>query len=97
LDIFLCVFQSPEGRTENSPGLQPWERHPQRNRPEKAILGFAWQNGYGAFSGSESNVEAVTAYISAQAEHHRKFSHQEELHELLKRQRVAFDGRYLWE
>jgi hypothetical protein len=36
LDIFLCVFQSPEGRTENSPGLQPWERHPQRNRPERA-------------------------------------------------------------
>ena len=25
LDIFLCVFQAPEGRTENSPGLQPWE------------------------------------------------------------------------
>jgi hypothetical protein len=25
LDIFLCVFQAPEGRTENSPGLRPWE------------------------------------------------------------------------
>ena len=25
LDIFLCVFQAPEGRTKNSPGLQPWE------------------------------------------------------------------------
>jgi REP-associated tyrosine transposase len=64
---------------------------------EKGILGFAWQNGYGAFSVSESNVEAVTAYISAQAEHHRKFSYQEELRELLKRHRVAFDERYLWE
>jgi putative transposase len=64
---------------------------------EKGILGFAWQNGYGAFSVSESNVEAVTAYICAQAEHHRKFSYQEELRELLKRHRVAFDERYLWE
>ena len=64
---------------------------------EKGILGFAWHNGYGAFSVSESNVEAVTAYISAQAEHHRKFSYQEELRELLKRHRVAFDERYLWE
>jgi hypothetical protein len=36
LDVFLCVFQSPEGRTENSPGLQPWERHAQGNRPERA-------------------------------------------------------------
>jgi putative transposase len=64
---------------------------------EKGILGFAWQNGYGAFSASESNVEAVTTYISDQAEHHRKFSYQEELRELLKRHRVAFDERYLWE
>jgi len=32
---FSCVcFQSPEGRKENSPGLQPWERDEQRNRPE---------------------------------------------------------------
>jgi len=64
---------------------------------EKGILGFAWQNGYGAFSVSESNVEAVTTCISDQAEHHRKFSYQEELRELLKRHRIAFDERYLWE
>ena len=64
---------------------------------EKGVLGFAWQNGYGAYSVSESSVEAVTAYISDQAEHHRKFSYQEELRELLKRHRVAFDERYLWE
>ena len=64
---------------------------------EKGILGFAWQNGYGAFSVSESNLETVTAYISDQAQHHRKFLYQEELRELLKRHRVAFDERYLWE
>jgi putative transposase len=29
---------------------------------EKGIPGFAWQNGYGAFSVSESNAPAVTAY-----------------------------------
>src|SRR5207302_6595623 len=46
----------------------------------------------GAFSVSESNVEGVTAYISHQAEHHRKFSYQEELRELLKRHRIAFDA-----
>ena len=39
---------------------------------EKGVLDFAWQNGYGAFSVSESNVEIVTAYIFAQAEHHRQ-------------------------
>src|ERR1700751_6154398 len=30
---------------------------------DKGLHGFGWQNGYGAFSVSESNVEAVTAYI----------------------------------
>ena len=64
---------------------------------EKGIPGFAWQNGCGVFSVSESNVEAVAGYISDQTEHHRKFSYQEELRELLKRHRVAFDERYLWE
>jgi hypothetical protein len=37
---------------------------------------------------SESNVEALTADISDQAQHRRKFSYQEELRELLKRHRV---------
>ena len=55
--------------------------------------GFAWQNGYGAFSVSESNVEAVLASIAEQAEPHRKFSFQEEIRDLLKRHRVSFDER----
>jgi hypothetical protein len=42
---------------------------------------------------SESNVEAVIASIADQAEHQRKFSFQEEIRELLKRQRVSFDER----
>jgi len=46
---------------------------------------------------SEWNVGAVTAYISDQAEHHRKISYREQLREPLKRHRVAFDERYLWE
>jgi len=36
----------------------------------KGLHGFGWQNGYGAFSVSKSNMESVTAYIVKQAEHH---------------------------
>ena len=36
------------------------------------LEGFHWQNGYGAFSVSESNVSKVRAYIANQAEHHKK-------------------------
>ena len=64
---------------------------------EKGVHGFAWQNGYGAFSVSESNAETLVAYITNQAEHHRKFSFQEEVRELLKRHRIRFDERYLWD
>ena len=64
---------------------------------EKGVHGFAWQNGYGAFSVSESNAEALIAYITNQAEHHRKFSFQEELRELLKRHRITFNERYVWD
>jgi REP element-mobilizing transposase RayT len=68
-----------------------------RRLKEKGLNGFGWQNGYGAFSVSESNVEAVTAYILNQAEHHKKFSYQEELREIFKRHRVAFDESYVWD
>jgi putative transposase len=64
---------------------------------EKGIRGFGWQNGYGAFSVSESNVDAVNAYISNQAEHHGRFTYQEEVRELLKRHHTAFDERYVWD
>jgi len=34
---YSCVcFQSPDGRIQNSPRLQPWEQDAQRNRPERA-------------------------------------------------------------
>src|SRR5262249_40241585 len=35
---------------------------------------FHWQNGYGAFSVSPSNAEAVKSYIQNQEEHHRKMT-----------------------
>ena len=58
---------------------------------------FAWQEKYGAFSVSESRVESVIAYIQSQAEHHKRVTFQEEFVALLKKHRVEFDERYLWE
>jgi len=58
---------------------------------------FHWQNGYGAFSVSQSNVEQVKAYIAGQEEHHRKRSFQEEFRLMLERHGVEFDERYVWD
>jgi putative transposase len=63
--------------------------------PEQRL--FAWQEKYGAFSVSVSQLDTVTNYIRNQPEHHRTRSFQEEFLELLKRHRIEYDERYRWE
>lgn len=58
---------------------------------------FAWQAGYGAFSVSESNLAAVANYIATQEEHHRKMSFQDEYREFMKKHKVEWDERYVWD
>ncbi len=58
---------------------------------------FQWQEGYGAFAASYSNVDAVKAYIANQEEHHRRMSYQDELRELLTRHEIEWDERYVWD
>jgi putative transposase len=82
------AFSDLIGRLKDASSKRPKEKGPSD---------FSWQNGYGAFSVSESNVESVTAYILNQAEHHKKFSYQDEIREIMKRHRVTFDERYLWD
>ena len=62
-----------------------------------AVRDFAWQSGYGAFSVSQSNADAVHAYIAEQEEHHKRVSFQEEYVAFLKRHGIAYDERYVWD
>ncbi|MBS1709153.1 MAG: transposase [Armatimonadetes bacterium] len=56
--------------------------------------GFAWQEGYGAFSVSRGDTDAVIAYILGQEEHHRRVSSSDELRALLAEFGVSFDERF---
>ena len=58
---------------------------------------FYWQNGYDAFSVSQSNVESVRRYIAKQEDQHRRVSFQEECREFLKRYEGEYDERYVWD
>jgi REP element-mobilizing transposase RayT len=58
---------------------------------------FAWQTKYGAFSVSVSQVDRIVRYIKNQEAHHRKMTFQEEFIALLKKHRIEYDERYLWE
>jgi putative transposase len=57
---------------------------------------FAWQTGYGAFTVSESGMNAVQKYISNQQEHHKVRSFQEEFLAFLKKNRITVEERFLW-
>jgi len=58
---------------------------------------FYWQNGYGAFSVNPSEIDKVIAYIENQKEHHRKKTFQEEYRAFLKKYRVEYDEKYVWD
>ena len=58
--------------------------------------GFAWQEGYGAFSIGISQLEATIAYVNSQPEHHHKRTFEEEFLAILDRHGIVYDLRYVW-
>jgi putative transposase len=56
---------------------------------------FFWQEGYGAFSVSPSQVAAVKKYIQNQEQHHRKQDFEQEFTALLRHCGIAFDERFV--
>jgi REP element-mobilizing transposase RayT len=57
---------------------------------------FAWQEGYGAFDVSQSQKDVVAEYIGNQAEHHRKWSFEQEFTTLLRKSGSTYDRRYVF-
>jgi putative transposase len=58
---------------------------------------FHWQNGYGAFSVSQSQSPVVEGYIRRHEQHHRTMTFQEELRGLLTKHGIEYDERYVWD
>ena len=56
---------------------------------------FAWQNGYGVFSVSQSIVDKTLDYISNQEMHHKRFSFQDEYRQFLLSYGVEYDEAYV--
>lgn len=57
---------------------------------------FKWQEGYGAFSVSVSNIKDTINYINRQKEHHIKRTYQEEYIAFLKKHSIKYDEKYIW-
>jgi len=58
---------------------------------------FSWQNGYGGFSVSASQINKVRSYIENQAVHHKSKTFKEELIEILDKHGVDYNLEYLWD
>ena len=56
---------------------------------------LSWQEGYGAFSVSASNLESVIRYVRNQQKHHRKFTFEAEFRAILRRHGIECDPRDL--
>jgi putative transposase len=60
------------------------------------FAGFHWQDGYGAFSLGESQLETARRYIGAQKVKHQSMTFQDEFVALLEKYGVPYDSRYVW-
>ena len=58
---------------------------------------FEWQKGYGAFTHSKSQVDQVVKYILNQDKHHNKRNFRDEYLELLRKNEIEFDEKYVFE
>lgn len=64
----------------------------------KLIKGkFSWQEGYGAFSYSHSDIGNVYNYILNQEKHHQKMTFKDEYIAFLQRFEIEYDEKYLFE
>lgn len=57
---------------------------------------FNWQEGFGAFSYSHSQLDTVIRYIKNQQKHHKKRTFREEYVSLLDKFEVPYDERYIF-
>jgi REP-associated tyrosine transposase len=67
------------------------------NETRKPARKFGWQDGYAAFTVSESQVARVAKYLRDQEQHHQRADFASELVELLRRHGVEYDEQYLWD
>ncbi|HEY3762855.1 MAG TPA: IS200/IS605 family transposase [Verrucomicrobiae bacterium] len=57
---------------------------------------FSWQEGFGAFSYSRSQIGTVIRYIENQQKHHTKQSFRDEYTALLEKFGIQYDGKYIF-
>jgi putative transposase len=58
---------------------------------------FSWQEGYGGFTYSRSQLDSIYKYIENQESHHSKKTFREEYISILERYEVDYDPKFLFD
>jgi putative transposase len=64
---------------------------------QQGMKKIAWQRGYGLFSVSPADIDALVRYIETQEQHHRKRGFEDEMRAFYAKYHVVFDERYVWD
>lgn len=64
---------------------------------DKQFNQFYWQEGYGAFSVGQTQDDLVIEYIKKQKEHHKINDYKTEFRGFLKKYKIDYDERYVWD
>jgi len=94
--IHMLIRWIPNGNLSNlmrdiKSGSSKWvhQEYPHRKT-------FAWQEGFGAFTVSHSQIYKVRSYIAGQKDHHRKYDFQAEFRALLKVNEIKWNEETIW-
>ncbi|MFL6437159.1 MAG: IS200/IS605 family transposase [Terriglobales bacterium] len=83
--------------TKLSDAISVFKANSSRWLKQQGVKDLPWQTGYGAFSFGIPQLGQVKKYIHNQAEHHKKYSFEEEFLELLKRAGVDYDPHHVFD
>ena len=94
--IHILIGQKPDIALSNLVGDIKTGSTNHINRERWVIGRFSWQEGFGAFSYSHSQLGTVIRYIQNQETHHAKTTFRDEYKTLLDRFEVPHDERYVF-
>ncbi len=93
----ILIGQNPKNSLSETIGILKTETTNFIKEKRFSPFKFQWQEGFGAFSHSRKELDAVVKYILNQPEHHRKKNFREEYLTLLKRYEIDYDEKYLFD
>jgi putative transposase len=94
--LHLCIGLNPAQSISDLMRLVKGDSSEWINKEGFTTRKFQWQEGYGAFSYSKSQLDSVVKYIANQQEHHSKISFKDEYIKMLEDRGIAYEDRYLF-